>query len=93
MAAACEFCIGIVVKHDAVRTPQQHDWYGGVDQKSDGCFKTLRPLFDGPERERPVIAADQRSHFAVAATDRIGGKFVVRIKIHYMSVSISMLQE
>jgi hypothetical protein len=64
MPSARHHGIGIVVDHDAVLAPKQHDGNGGMNQDADGCLEALRPMLDRTQRSRPVMRSDQGRRFA-----------------------------
>ena len=64
MAAAGELRIGVVVDHDAVRSPQQHHGHGRGGDDVDGRLEALRPRTDLADAGRgPVEGRDERFHF------------------------------
>lgn len=70
MAVARETRIGLVVKHDAVRTPQQHQRHRRMQHQPDGGFQAGGPVFDRAQGGGPVMAADQRRHLATACEEK-----------------------
>ena len=79
MAIAGEGAVGVVVEHDAGRSPQQHQRHRGMQHEADGGPEAGRPAGDRPERARPVVFAHQAGHLAVARQEsrRRGGLAIV----------------
>ena len=72
MARARELRIGVVVDHDAVGAPQQHQRHGGMQHQPDGGFQADRPGRDRPQRAGPVMARDPQGHVAAARKEWFG---------------------
>ena len=70
MAAAGKDAVAVIVNHDAVRPPQQHQGHGRMDHQADNGLEALRPGFDRPQRGGPVMGGDHRAHGAAARQKR-----------------------
>jgi hypothetical protein len=67
MASFCKDRVGIIVDHDAVRSPQEHDGDWRVQQYSNRGLQALRPPRDRPQpRVGPVAETDECAHLAPA---------------------------
>ena len=61
-----ELGVGVVVDHDAVRPPKEHDGDRRTNEKADGGLEALRPVLQWAERARPVMGTDQFRDVAFA---------------------------
>jgi hypothetical protein len=68
--AAGERRVGVVVEHDAVLAPQEHDWHGRAQEEADGGLQALRPGGDRAQgRGCPVVGGDERACLAAGGEE------------------------